>query len=398
MTNNKKVSEVFDVEVINNQNVNDNTSSLVKNTDNIDVDNLTTNRKAYYANIAKSLNEKDLTSITTYGSDLQRAMDAYSNDFLTQQMDSKTSVESAELISNLLGELHEVNIDDLEAPSKIKRMLRKIPMLKKFVISVEQIKAKYNTIQKNIDGIVNKLEATRQIAIRDNNLLQKQFENNCEYIDQLEDLIIAGKLKSKELEETVANMKVNSEEFNDYEISDIEEYKNSLDKRLTDLSMLRYAFKQSLTQIRIIQRTNLMDANNTESQITMTIPLWKNQMSLAVALYNQKQSLEVSSRVADATNEIFKKNAEMMKTQAIEVARQQQRSVIDIDTLRKTTADLLATVEGVQKAQQEGAAKRAAAEAEILKLEKQMAQTALGVAESSKRIIAKELVGVESNV
>lgn len=398
MTNNKKVSEVFDVEVINNQNVNDNTSSLVKNTDNIDVDNLPTNRKAYYANIAKSLNEKDLTSITTYGSDLQRAMDAYSNDFLTQQMDSKTSVESAELISNLLGELHEVNIDDLEAPSKIKRMLRKIPMLKKFVISVEQIKAKYNTIQKNIDGIVNKLEATRQIAIRDNNLLQKQFENNCEYIDQLEDLIIAGKLKSKELEETVANMKVNSEEFNDYEISDIEEYKNSLDKRLTDLSMLRYAFKQSLTQIRIIQRTNLMDANNTESQITMTIPLWKNQMSLAVALYNQKQSLEVSSRVADATNEIFKKNAEMMKTQAIEVARQQQRSVIDIDTLRKTTADLLATVEGVQKAQQEGAAKRAAAEAEILKLEKQMAQTALGVAESSKRIIAKELVGVESNV
>lgn len=398
MTNNKKVSEVFDVEVINNQNVNDNTSSLVKNTDNIDVDNLPTNRKAYYANIAKSLNEKDLTSITTYGSDLQRAMDAYSNDFLTQQMDSKTSVESAELISNLLGELHEVNIDDLEAPSKIKRMLRKIPMLKKFVISVEQIKAKYNTIQKNIDGIVNKLEATRQIAIRDNNLLQKQFENNCEYIDQLEDLIIAGKLKSKELEEAVANMKVNSEEFNDYEISDIEEYKNSLDKRLTDLSMLRYAFKQSLTQIRIIQRTNLMDANNTESQITMTIPLWKNQMSLAVALYNQKQSLEVSSRVADATNEIFKKNAEMMKTQAIEVARQQQRSVIDIDTLRKTTADLLATVEGVQKAQQEGAAKRAAAEAEILKLEKQMAQTALGVAESSKRIIAKELVGVESNV
>ena len=164
---------------------------------------------------------------------------------------------------------------------------------------------------------------------------------------------------------------------------DLEKYKNSLDKRLTDLSMLRYAFKQSLTQIRIIQRTNLMDANNTESQITMTIPLWKNQMSLAVALYNQKQSLEVSSRVADATNEIFKKNAEMMKTQAIEVARQQQRSVIDIDTLRKTTADLLATVEGVQKAQQEGAAKRA---------------TALGVAESSKRIIAKELVGVEPNV
>jgi uncharacterized protein YaaN involved in tellurite resistance len=123
----------------------------------------------------------------------------------------------------------------------------------------------------------------------------------------------------------------------------------------------------------------------------MTIPLWKNQLSLAVALYNQKQSLEVSSKVANATNEIFRKNSEMMKTQAIEVAKQNQRTVIDIETLRKTTTDLLATVEGVQKAQQEGAQKRAAAEAEIAKLEKQMSQTALGVAESTQRVIAKEL-------
>ena len=357
----------------------------------INTENLPTQKRAYYAEIAKVLDEKDLTSISSYGSDLQRAMDSYSNDFLTQQMDSSTSIESAELISNLLGELHEVNIDDLEAPSKVKRFLRKIPMLRKLVVSVEQIKAKYNTIQKNIDGIVNKLEATRQIAIRDNNLLQRQFENNCDYVDQLEDLIIAGKLKSEELGKLIEDMKSKVGEYEDYQISDIEEYKNSLDKRVTDLVMLRYAFKQSLTQIRIIQRTNIMDANNTEQQIAMTIPLWKNQLSLAVALYNQKQSLEVSSKVANATNEIFKKNAEMMKTQAIEVAKQNQRTVIDIETLRKTTADLLATVEGVQKAQQEGAQKRAAAEAEIAKLEKQMSQTALGVAESTQHVIAKEL-------
>lgn len=361
----------------------------------IDTKNLPAKKKAYYAEIAKVLDEKDLTSISSYGSDLQRAMDSYSNDFLTQQIDSKTSIESANLISNLLGELHEVDVDDLEAPSPIKKFLRKIPGLRKLVVSVEQIKAKYNTIQKNIDGIVKKLEATRQIAIRDNNLLQKQFENNCDYVDQLEDLIIAGKIKSEELEHLIEEMKSKVGEYEDYQISDIEEYKNSLDKRLTDLVMLRYAFKQSLTQIRIIQRTNIMDANNTEQQIAMTIPLWKNQLSLAVALYNQKQSLEVSSKVSNATNEIFKKNAEMMKTQAIEVAKQNQRTVIDIETLRKTTQDLLATVEGVQKAQQEGAQKRAAAEAEIAKLEKQMSQTAIGVAESAQRIISRELRGKE---
>ena len=364
----------------------------------IDISLIPAKKRAYYNEIAKVLDENDLTSIASYGSDLQRAMDTYSSDFLKQSFDSKNSIESAQLISNLLGELHEVNIDDLEAPSAVKRFFRKIPLLRKLVVSVEQIKAKYDTIEKNIDGIVQKLETARQISIRDNNNLQKQFENNVDYVEQLGELIIAGKIKSQELDKLIEDMKANSEEYDDYQISDVEEYKNSLDKRLTDLTMLRYAFKQSLTQIRIIQRTNIMNANNTEQQIAMTIPLWKNQLSLAVALYDQKQTLEISSKVADTTNEIFKKNAEMMKTQAIEVAKQNQRTVIDIETLRKTTSDLLATVEGVQKAQLEGAQKRAAAEQELFKLEKQMSQTAIGVATSTQHVIAKELRGKDKNL
>lgn len=364
----------------------------------INLDAIPAKRKEYFKEISKVLDEKDLTSISSYGSDLQRAMDTYSSDFLKQSFDSNNSIESAELISQLLGELHEVNINDLEAPNAVKKFLRKIPGLRKLVISVEQIKAKYNTIEKNIDGIVKKLETARQIAIRDNNLLQKQFENNCDYVDQLGDLIIAGKMKSQELDKLIGEMKSNVEEYDDYQISDVEEYKNSLDKRVTDLVMLRYAFKQSLTQIRIIQRTNIMNANNTEQQIAMTIPLWKNQLSLAVALYDQKQALEISSKVSNTTNEIFKKNAEMMKTQAIEVAKQNQRTVIDIETLRKSTQDLLATVEGVQKAQQEGAQKRAAAEAELIKLEKEMTKTAIGVAASTQHIIARELRDKKDNL
>lgn len=370
----------------------------LSDTGEIDVSLIPAKKKAYYSEIAKVLDEKDLTSIASYGSDLQRAMDTYSSDFLKQSFDSNNSIESAQLISNLLGELHEVNIDDLEAPSALKRFLRKIPGLRRLVVSVEQIKAKYDTIEKNIDSIVQKLETARQIAIRDNNNLQKQFENNVDYVEQLGELIIAGKIKSQELDKLIEDMKTNSEEYDDYQISDVEEYKNSLDKRLTDLTMLRYAFKQSLTQIRIIQRTNIMNANNTEQQIAMTIPLWKNQLSLAVALYDQKQTLEISSKVADTTNEIFKKNAEMMKTQAIEVAKQNQRTVIDIETLRKTTSDLLTTVEGVQKAQLEGAQKRAAAEQELFKLEKQMSQTAIGVATSTQHVIAKELRGKDKNL
>lgn len=357
----------------------------------INLKGLSIEQEEYYTKIASVLDEHDMTSVTTYGSDLQRAMDTYSSDFLNQRLDSRSSIESAELISNLLGELQEVDIADFEKPSKLKRALRRIPFMKKLVVSMEQLKTKYNTIQKNIDGIVKKLEAAKQIAIRDNNLLQKQFENNCDYVDQLEDLIIAGKMKSDELGRQVEAMKADMGNYEAYEISDVEEYKNALDKRISDLLILRYAFKQSLMQIRIIQRTNTLNAQNTESQITMTIPQWKNQLSIAVSLYNQKQGLTINDKVTNATNEILKKNAEMMKTQAIEVAKQSQRSVIDIETLRKTTSDLLATVEGVQKVQKEGAEKRAAAEAELMQLEKQMHALANGVADSTQRIVAKEL-------
>jgi uncharacterized protein YaaN involved in tellurite resistance len=365
----------------------------VADTGEVNITNLPSARKAYYAEIASVLDEKDITTISSYGSDLQKAMDSYSSDFLKQSFDSKAGIESAQLISNLLGELHEVDIDDLQAPTAWKRFLRKLPLVKKLVVSVEQIKAKYDTIEKNIDGIVKKLEATRQIAIRDNNLLQKQFENNCDYVDQLEDLIIAGKMKSEEIGALVEKMKANQDQYEEYQISDIDEYKNALDKRLSDLIALRFAFKQSLTQIRIIQRTNILHANNTESQLAMTIPLWKNQLSLAVALYDQKQAIEIGTKVTDTTNELFRKNAEMMKTQAIDVAKQSQRMVLDVETLQKSTQELIATVEGVQKAQKEGAEKRAAAEAQIAKLEKEMHMKAIGVAESTQRVISSELRG-----
>ena len=352
--------------------------------------------KKRYTEIASCLNENDMTSIMNYGSDLQNAMDAYSNDFLTQRFDSTSSIKSAELIANLLGELQEVDISELNEPSALKRFIRRIPLLKKFVTSVEQIKAKYNTIQKNIDGITQKLEQTRLIAIRDNNLLEKQFQNNLSYVGQLGELIIAGKMKSKELEDEINTMKEESYNYNDYEIRKVEDFKNNLDKKITDLVMMRYSFQQSLVQINIIQQTNTQDAQNTEMQIKTTIPIWKNQMSMAVALYNQKKSIEASNLVTNTTNEILRRNSEMMKTQAIEVAKQSQRTVIDIETLEKTHKDLIATIEGVEKAQEEGRAKRAAAERRIKELERDMHVKALGIKESTERVIAKELVGIGS--
>lgn len=357
---------------------------------------LTDTQISRYQDIASSLNEHDITSVSTYGSDLQRVMDSNSNAFLSQQLSSQSSVESAKLISDLLCEIKRVDVGDLEPPSTLTRILSHIPLLNRIVRSVEEIRMKYNTIQENIDEIVKKLSATKQLALRDNNELQRQFENNVDYVDQLEELIIAAKIKSEELGRQIEEMKANPMSYASYEIADIEDYKMSLDKRISDLLILRFAFKESLTQIRIIQRSNMLCATNIESQITMTIPLWKNQMSIAVALFNQKQNIEINGKTSDTTNELITKNSEMMKTQAIEVARQSQRSIIDIETLRRATDNLLETVQDIKKVQEEGRAQRAAAEAEMLKLERQISIAASGVEESVMRIKAKELAQVEA--
>ena len=392
----KSTPSVVDGEIVEAVKVKPKRNIVLSDNGDVNLSLINKEDKKRYTEIASCLNENDMTSIMNYGSDLQNAMDAYSNDFLNQRFDSTSSIKSAELIANLLGELQEVDIAELNEPSAFKRFIRRIPLLKKFVTSVEQIKAKYNTIQKNIDGITQKLEQTRLIAIRDNNLLEKQFQNNLSYVGQLGELIIAGKMKSKELEDEINTMKEESYNYNDYEIRKVEDFKNNLDKKITDLVMMRYSFQQSLVQINIIQQTNTQDAQNTEMQIKTTIPIWKNQMSMAVALYNQKKSIEASNLVTNTTNEILRRNSEMMKTQAIEVAKQSQRTVIDIETLEKTHKDLIATIEGVEKAQEEGRAKRAAAERRIKELERDMHVKALGIKESTERVIAKELVGIGS--
>lgn len=359
---------------------------------NFDVSTLLPSERSQYQDIVQRLDEHDMGSLSTYGSDLQKAMDSYSSDFLKQRFDSKTSIESSELISNLLCEIKSVDLGDFEEMSKFKRFLSHIPVLRNCVMTLDKFKTKYYTIEQNIEGIVQKLEATRLRALRDNGLLEQQYNNNVSYIEQVGHLIIAGKIKSKELENSIAELQ--NEEANyktSQEIANLQDYKAQLDKRISDLQILRYTFIQSLPQIKIIQKTNLTDANNTETQLAMTIPLWKNQMSLAVALYNQQQSLDIKEKVTNATNELLKKNSEMMKTQAIEVAKQNQRSVIDIETLRKTTADTLATIAGVQKAYAEGAEKRAKVEEDLKKLEEQIYSATMEIQKSVKHVVSKEL-------
>ncbi len=329
---------------------------------------LSDTEKEKYNKLNKGLIVTDINSISNYGADLQNTMTRYSNDFL-KAVRANQSGEVGELINNLLGELDYIDVDELRTPSKIKRLLRKLPLVKHMVTSVEKIFKKYDSISKNVDDISRKITATRLSSLRDNNALQVMFDNNIEYGKQIEDLIIAGKIKLAEVDEQLNNMIAHSTEYEAHAIQDVQEFRNNLDRRLNDMITLRYVIKQSLPQIRTVQYNNLAIADKAQSIIATTIPVWKNQLSIAVALYNQKANIEAHRKVTDTTNTILRKNAEMLKQNSIDVARENERSVVDIETLKDTTQKLIETVKEVKQIHEEGTTRRKAAEEEIKKIE-----------------------------
>lgn len=346
-------------------------SRLIDDNGSVNLSALTPSDKERYNKLTRNINVTDINSITNYGSELQTTMTKYSNDFLSA-VRTHQSGEMGELINNLLVELDYIDVDELKAPTKFKKMLRKIPILKNFVTSVEKIMGKYDTIAKNIDGITAKISATRMTSLRDNNALQLMFDNNIEYGKQIEEYIIGGKLKLAEIKEKLDEMMANPQNYEAHQIQDMQEFYNNLDRRLTEMMTLRYVIKQSLPQIRTVQYNNLAVADKAQSIIATTIPVWKNQLSIAVALHRQSENIKAQRKVTDTTNAILKKNAEMLHQNSITVAKENERSVIDVETLKETTQKLIDTIKEVKQIHESGAAKRRETENEIIRIEREL--------------------------
>lgn len=356
-------------------NVVDNTESTkvkrINEDGSVDISNLTTSELSKYNKINSVLKINDINSIANYGSDLQNAMSKYSGEFLST-VRNQQSGEIGGLIDNLLGQLDYIDVDDLKAPSKFLRFMRKMPVVKHMVKSVEKVLQKYDTIENNIDTISKKIQATRLTSIRDNNALQIMFNNNVEYCNQIEQLIIAGKIKLEEINSTINEMLQNQNNYEAYQISDAQNYQHSLERRLNDLNTLRYIMRQSLTQIRTVQSNNIAIAERAQTIVNTTVPVWKNQLSIAVALYNQKDSIEAHRKISETTNEILKKNAELLHTNSVEVAKENERSVVELETLKSTTAKLIETIREVKEIHANSTAQRRLAEQEIQKLETEL--------------------------
>lgn len=337
---------------------------------NVDITALTPQEASKLAEINKSLVPGDVNSILNYGTEVQSSMEKYSNEFLAS-VRTHNAGEVGTLINDLLTELNYIDVDELQQ-SPMKKMLSRIPILNKLVTNVTKMFQKYDTVIGNVDKITNKIKAGRLNSIKDNSSLQTMFDSNVNYIKQMEDLIVSGQLKHKELSNKLAGMEANSAAHNDYEIADLRDYINRLDKRLADMKIVRFIMMQSLAQIRVVQNNNTSIAEKAQSIVSTTIPVWKNQLTIAVALNRQKANVEMQRKVSDATNTILQKNAELLKQNSIDVATENEKTVVSLDTLKKTTSSLIETLNEVKKIHEQGTENRKVLNTELQTLESEL--------------------------
>lgn len=337
---------------------------------NVNLENITSEDAAKYKEIGKAIEPADVNSILNYGSDAQNSMEKYSNEFLTS-VRTYNSGEVGGLINELLTELNYIDVSELEQGG-FKSFLSKIPFLKKLVVDVKKMFQKYDVVVNNIDKITNKIKAGRLNSIKDNTALQTMFDSNVGYIHQMEELIIAGQLKYNELSVKLAEMEGRPADYQDYEIADLRDFISRLDKRLADMKIVRFIMLQSLAQIRVVQNNNTSIAEKAQSIISTTIPVWKNQLTIAVALQRQKANVEMQKKISDTTNTILQKNAEMLKQNSIDVAKENEKTVVSLETLKATTSSLIDTLNEVKQIHEAGAASRRVLDTELKNLEEEL--------------------------
>lgn len=343
---------------------------LVDRDGNVNLTQLQSEERRKYETLADSIDETNPGSIVNFGSELQRTLSNQSDSFLGNVRRSNSG-EVGELINNLLVELNYVDVEELNQ-NKFKSFLSKLPFMKSVMTQIENLFAKYDKIINNIDQIAYKVNAGIITSTKDNAVLQTIFESNVNAIKQIEELVIIGNLRIEKAGAELAHMEANPQEFQDYQIADKRDFIARLDRRLADLKVVRLIMMQSLPQIRLVQNNNVSIAEKAQTILTTTLPLWKNQLSLAVAMYRQQQSIEIQQKVSATTEDILRKNAERLGQNSVNVARANEQTIVSVDVLRETTSKLINTLNEVKQIQKQGAEGRRKLDQDLMTLEHEL--------------------------
>ena len=319
---------------------------------------------------AEKIDITNSQQVLQYGSACQKKIGDFSEAALSK-VSTKDLGEVGDMITDLVTELK--NFDASEEEKGF------LGFFKKKANQMEQLKTRYNKAETNVENIQAMLESHQVQLLKDIAMLDKMYELNMAYFKELSMYILAGKKKLAEvragaLQQAMDKAKASGLPEDAQAARDLADQCDRFEKKLYDLELTRNISLQMGPQIRLLQNNNTMMAEKIQSTIVNTIPLWKNQMVLALGLAHSQQAMEAQRAVTNMTNDLLKKNAEALKLGTLETARETQRGVVDIETLQQTNKSLIETLDELNKIQSEGRAKRAAAQQELTRIEDELKQ------------------------
>ena len=335
------------------------------------VEELTPAERAEVEKIKEGLDLTDSAAIIDFGTAAQKNIADFSDSILCN-----VRAKDSGYVGELLGELL-TNVKSFEPKSSDGGFLKKLPLVGSLVGKAETMMQGYEKVSVQVEKVKTSLQKARMLMMKDVTMLDTLFAKNLEYFKTLELYIRAGEEKMQEMREVTlpklrAQAAASSDPMAAQVVSDFESSVERFEKKVHDLKISKTISIQTAPQIRLIQNNDKVLIDRVQSAIYNSIPLWKNQMVIALGLANQKKVLEMQHSVNEMTNDLLKKNAEMLKIGTIETAKENERSIVDIETVRKVNDDLVTTIEETLKIQQEGRAKRRAAEAELVELESRL--------------------------
>ena len=325
---------------------------------------------------ARQIDVKNTNQVLSYGSAAQTNISDFSTSALGS-VRSKDLGEVGDMLSSLVIELKGLNFPE-EEKKGFKGFFRKTSN------NIASLKAQYNKAEVNVDRITAELERHERVLLKDIATMDKMYEINQAYFKELTMYILAGQLRCKELrEKDLPELERKARESGLPEdaqaANDFANMIGRFEKRLHDLELTRIISLQMAPQIRLIQNNDSLMAEKIQTSIVNTIPLWKSQMVMALTMEHSRQAMEAQREVSDVTNQLLKKNAEALHQGSVNVARESERGIVEIETLKHTNQELINTLEEVRQIQEDGRARRAEAEVELGRIEGELKQKLLEI-------------------
>lgn len=335
---------------------------------------LNSEEKQMVESFSQQINVRDSGMILQYGAGAQKKMADFSEAALAN-VRTQDLGEVGDLIGSVVTELR--SFDATEEKGLF-------GFFKKGANKIESLRAKYDKAESNVDKIVKALQGHQMKLMKDAATLDKMYELNLTYFKELTMYILAGKKKlaevrNVELKELVEKARVSGRAEDAQAAQDLEAMCTRFEKKISDLDLTRTIAMQTAPQIRLVQNNEVTMVEKIQTTIVNTIPLWKSQMVLALGIVNSTEAVKAQNAVTNMTNELLKKNAEMLHTSTVEVARESERGIVDIETLKNTNETLIKTFDEVIQIQKEGRQKRAEAEAEMRRMEADLKQKMLEI-------------------